>query len=86
MDPQVAEAKRKRRRKVSGIVLVLLFFLVYWPGGVVLEGVELTIAGWPFFTLWTVVIAPWLILGVFMYNAYRNVQLDRRVSASEEGA
>lgn len=79
MQPEEARASRAYRRKVTGIVLVILFFVVYWPGGEVLRHVRTEVFEWPFFILWAVIIAPGIVLAIFGYNAYRNNQIDKEL-------
>lgn len=79
MQPEEARASRAYRRKVTGILLVILFFVVYWPGGELLRNVRTEVFEWPFFILWAVVLAPGIVLAIFGYNAYRNNQIDKEL-------
>jgi uncharacterized membrane protein len=84
MEPQQAQANRQRRRQTSSIVLAILFFAVYWPGGAFLQQIQASVFGWPLFVLWAVIIAPALILLVFGYNAYKNIMEDRQMMERED--
>lgn len=84
MRPEEAHANRSLRRKVTGILLAVLFFVVYWPGGTIFEAMRFEVLDWPFFILWAVIIAPAIVMLIFGYNAYRNVQIDKQLEHEPE--
>ena len=70
------------RRRVTAAVIVLMFFVAYWPLGPYLEQMLSPAA----FMIWVVLIIPAIVVLVFMYNAYKNIQLDEELEASSGGA
>jgi cation transport ATPase len=72
-------AKRERRRKVTGVALLLLVAVGYWPAGRIVE--QLLSPFW--FTIWIVFALPAIVILIFGYNSYRNIQEDIRMTESK---
>lgn len=66
-----------RSRSILNAVLVLLLLIYMYPGGLVLQNVDISFLGVPFFVWWIVVLGPVCILSVYYINA--------RIRLSSEG-
>ena len=71
--PSIGSSRRTTKR-VVGLLLVVMFFVAYWPVGPIIEdSVSPTV-----FTVWVVLIVPIVLIMIFMINSYRNIQLDKQ--------
>ena len=63
---------RNSTRKITGVLLVVMFFVAYWPIGPIIEtGLS------PFgFTLWVVIGIPAVLVAIYVFNAYQNIRAD----------
>lgn len=54
--------------------LILLLGAV-WPGGLIIQEIQLNILGWPFFVFWMIVMAP--ALAISLYGLYAKVAIKQ---------
>lgn len=74
----------EQNRTVRGLryLWVVIVIVGFFPGGLYFSRIELTVLGWPFFALWTVVIVPFSL--VLLYMSYSFV-VTQKINEREKG-
>lgn len=72
---------RSYNRKISNIIFLLLFGVVFFPGLLVIRNIRFEILGFPFALLWLSVIGP----GIFLIYYLADLYLDIRNQNSAQG-